>query len=90
MVENHQLKEEIERLKHATDMLRKTNDDVCKQFSEENFRLKKRLHWCQAQTNVKELKLQSQHFKLLSTLQKHGVFQKFVSRTQAGNCGFKT
>jgi hypothetical protein len=58
-VENIELNVEIEKLKHEYDMLRKNNDDVCKQFSNESFQLKKQLDWCQAQSIEMELQLQS-------------------------------
>ena len=57
MVENNLLKEEIERLKHANDMLSKNNDDVCTQFSKENLQLKRTLDLCQAKSIKMELKI---------------------------------
>jgi hypothetical protein len=58
-VDNNLLDEELKKLKHDNDMLRKNNDDVCKQFSNESFLLKKQLDWCQAQSIEMELQLQS-------------------------------
>jgi FtsZ-binding cell division protein ZapB len=58
-VDNNLLNEEIEKLKHVNDMLSKNNDDVRKQFSNENFQLKQSLDWCQAQSIEMELQLQS-------------------------------
>ena len=74
MVENNLLKEEIEKLKHANDMLSKNNDDVCTQFSKENLQLKGTLDLCQAKSIEMELKLQnnkiSKSCKLCKNLEK--------------------
>ena len=57
IVENNMLKEEIERLKHANNMLSKKNDDVSTQLSNENLQLKWTFDLYEAKSIEMDLKI---------------------------------
>jgi cytochrome c553 len=58
-VDNNLLNEEIEILKNENEILRKNNDDVCKQFSNESLQLRKTLDLYEARSMALELQIQS-------------------------------